>query len=276
MTSQFRGKFSFNIRLTAGLVFVTASVFILALAFGVAGYAQTPPPLPSGVSRMTIIRPTPAPTNTVPAVRTLISGGNPLLANHTPLLGPIGNKRVAPAQNLSFTLYATDADHDRLSYNASGLPSGATFDATTRAFSWTPRVDQTGTFNNLVFEVTDGRGGTASETIAITVAQSNTLLAPIGNKTVKAGTQLDFGIFIDLSDVHLSPMGYGVSNVPPGAICPTGNSGIDHGEPVWFGESPEFQWKPTSSQVGNYTVTFSVAPATGEVVSETITITVTP
>src|SRR5207253_1169408 len=58
--------------------------------------------------------------------------------NSPPVLDPIGNKSVYEGQLLSFVLNATDGDGDPLTYSASNLPSGATFDAGTRQFSWTP------------------------------------------------------------------------------------------------------------------------------------------
>ena len=47
MTDQFRSKFSFNIRLITVGVFITAAAFFMILVFGVAGYAQSPPPRPT-------------------------------------------------------------------------------------------------------------------------------------------------------------------------------------------------------------------------------------
>jgi hypothetical protein len=44
MTGQFRGNFSFNIRLITALVFITAGVFIITLVIGVTGSASSPTP----------------------------------------------------------------------------------------------------------------------------------------------------------------------------------------------------------------------------------------
>src|SRR6185312_10589008 len=64
--------------------------------------------------------------------------------NTAPVLAPIGGKSIAEQATLSFTIAATDADlpADTLTYSASGLPAGATFDPATRAFSWTPTEAQ--------------------------------------------------------------------------------------------------------------------------------------
>jgi len=49
------------------------------------------------------------------------------------------------------------------------LPLGASFDSATRTFSWTPGYGQSGAYNNVHFQVSDGKL-TDSEDIAITVS----------------------------------------------------------------------------------------------------------
>jgi len=72
-------------------------------------------------------------------------------------------------ERLSFTITATDLDNNSLIYSASNLPEGASFDPSTRTFSWTPRYDQAGVYS-VHFEVSDGQL-TDSEDITITVVQ---------------------------------------------------------------------------------------------------------
>jgi len=88
--------------------------------------------------------------------------------NQAPVLETIGNQSVDENVALTFTLSATDADGDTLTYSATDLPSGATLNSSTGAFSWTPDYSQAGSYS-LTFSVNDGNGGTASETIIITV-----------------------------------------------------------------------------------------------------------
>jgi hypothetical protein len=64
--------------------------------------------------------------------------------NNAPVLGSIGNKTVAEGQQLQFVITATDSDNDTLTYSASGLPSGASFNGTSRAFSWTTGYTEAG------------------------------------------------------------------------------------------------------------------------------------
>lgn len=88
--------------------------------------------------------------------------------NDPPVLDPIGDKTVSEGTLLEFTVSASDPDGDPLTYSASNLPSGATFDTNTRVFSWTPTAGQAGVYPGVHFEVTDG-DLTDSEDITITV-----------------------------------------------------------------------------------------------------------
>jgi hypothetical protein len=88
--------------------------------------------------------------------------------NHAPALDPIGNKAVYEGQLLEFIVTATDPDGDNLTYSASNLPEGASFDPAAQTFSWTPTYVQAGTYPNVHFGVTDGNL-TDVEDITITV-----------------------------------------------------------------------------------------------------------
>src|SRR2546427_10334715 len=91
--------------------------------------------------------------------------------NNAPVLAAIGNKSGSEGSRLTFTVTATDADGDALTYSASGLPAGASFDPTTKTFSWTPAFDQAGTYS-ATFAASDGPA-TATETIALTIGNTN-------------------------------------------------------------------------------------------------------
>ncbi len=134
--------------------------------------------------------------------------------NQAPVLNPIGNKTVNEGELLSFTISATDANGDTLTYSASNLPQGASFSPSTRIFSWTP--GQAGTYGGIHFEVSDG-DLTDSEDITITVGNVNQppVLNPIGNKTVNEGELLSFTI--SASDADGDSLTYSASNLPQGA-----------------------------------------------------------
>lgn len=110
--------------------------------------------------------------------------------NRPPILNPIGNKTVALGSTLSFTVTGSDPDGDPLIFSAAPLPANASLNSQTGSFSFTPDSSQVGSFS-LTFSVTDGRGGSASETITITVtALKVAITEPSVGATVPAGTLL--------------------------------------------------------------------------------------
>jgi PKD repeat protein len=177
--------------------------------------------------------------------------------NRNPVLASIGNKNINENSNLSFTISASDPDLDPLTYSASGLPGGATFNSATRTFAWTPGFTTTGTYN-VTFTVDDGNGGTDSESIVITVNNTNRapVLSAIGNKTLDEGATLTFTV--SATDADGDSLSYATSELPTGATF----------------ISETFAWVPASSQADIYDMTFSVTDGQGGSDAETITITV--
>jgi len=94
-----------------------------------------------------------------------------ILIDTAPELASIGAKSVDEDDTLSFTLSASDADSDSLTYSVSGLPGGASFNTASGAFSWTPVGGQAGTYV-VTFEVNDGYLSD-SEDVTITVNEGN-------------------------------------------------------------------------------------------------------
>ncbi len=178
--------------------------------------------------------------------------------NNPPVLASIGNKNATVGNQLSFQVSATDADADPLTYSASNLPAGASFNAATRTFTWTPTA--AGNHPNVHFEVTDGTD-TDSEDITINVtgggANNPPVLASIGNKNATVGNQLSFQV--SATDADADPLTYSASNLPAGAS--------------FNAATRTFTWTPTAA--GNHpNVHFEVTDGT-DTDSEDITINVT-
>ena len=179
--------------------------------------------------------------------------------NYAPVLSAIGNKTVAEGETLEYTLTATDINGDTLTYSATNLPTGASFDTSTHTFSWVPTYDQAGTYLNILFQVSDG-SLTDSEEMTITVSNVNAppVLGSIGDKTVDEGALLEFTITATDSDEDA--LSYQASNLPTGASFNT--------------QTRVFSWTPTYTDAGTYsTVTFTVSDGT-LTDEEVITITV--
>ena len=118
----------------------------------------------------------------------MVSVTVPVPENRVPILVVIGNKQINEGELLNFTVTAVDDDGDNLTYTASNLPSGSSFDGLSRVFSWNPGFDQGGTYSNVDFHVSDGKD-TTSESISIQVLNVNRgpVLATIASITVNEG-----------------------------------------------------------------------------------------
>jgi hypothetical protein len=93
---------------------------------------------------------------------------NVTINNQPPIMGNIGNRTGKEGQQMSFTIPATDPDNDTLSFSATGLPTGASLNQTSGAFSWTPTFTQDGIYW-VLFRVSDGLF-TDSRPVKLTIA----------------------------------------------------------------------------------------------------------
>ncbi len=200
-------------------------------------------------------------------VQVVINAALGISPNSSPELSPIGNKQVDEGQTLEFTVTATDPDEgDTLTFSAGNLPPGADFNADTQAFSWTPAFGDSGSYQDVLFTVTDEGDPPLSDsaTITITVGDVNRPpgLSPIGDKQVDEGVLLEFAVTGTDPDAG-DALVFSASNLPPGAS--------------FDGDTQTFSWMSVFGDAGSYQdVLFSVTddgtPALTD--SETITITV--
>ncbi|WMW23231.1 putative Ig domain-containing protein [Methanolobus mangrovi] len=120
-----------------------------------------------------------------------------VLVDTAPEFTSISAKSVDEGQSLSFTVGATDADGDDLTYTATSLPSGASFDVATATFSWTPSEGDAGSYE-AVFEVTDGYL-TDTVSVSIAVSQLNhvpmiSLFEPADNSVFEEGSTVNVNV----------------------------------------------------------------------------------
>jgi len=95
------------------------------------------------------------------------SGTTTEVTNQAPVLNSIPDAAVEVGESLVFTVSASDAEGDSLSYSASSLPTGAAFDSKSGIFAWTPVVGQEGTYS-VTFVVSDGKlTNSATATISV-------------------------------------------------------------------------------------------------------------
>lgn len=114
----------------------------------------------------------------------------------------------------------------------------------------------------ITYAVSDGRGGTATATINITVVAPdniNPVLDFLGNRSISAGSNLNFTA--TATDIDYAPLTFDLKGAPTGAT---------------ISQQGEFSWRPAPSDVGNHIFTITVYNSRGGMDSETLTITVLP
>ncbi len=168
----------------------------------------------------------------------------PGTVNQQPVLSTVGNKTVEEGELLQFTLSASDADGDNLTFVATNLPLGASFDPETATFSWTPAFDQAGNYTDVEFTVTDDGSPIELdvELITITVGDANRapVVASVSPLEVIEGDNVTFTV--TAADPDGDALTLSTLNLPSGAVFDT-QTGI-------------FSWTPTLAQAGVYAVTF--------------------
>jgi hypothetical protein len=97
--------------------------------------------------------------------------------NRPPVLNSIGAKSVDENSLLRFTITASDPDGDDLTYSAGNLPTGASFNAASQTFSWTPGYGAAGNYT-VTFRVTDNGSPLQSDSEEVTITVSAGDYAP--------------------------------------------------------------------------------------------------
>lgn len=179
-------------------------------------------------SLLVLDRPTPRAAN-------VILGGNV-----PPVLKPIGNRSVNEQVLLTFAAVASDADAGqtlRFSLD-SGAPAGATVDAVTGVFTWTPTESQGPGSYAIMLRVADNGlpPRSAAERIIVTVGEVNRppVLDSLGSRSVAEGSLLTFTATASDSDLPARPWSFSLVNPPAGAAIDT--------------EAGVFTWTPTEAQ----------------------------
>ncbi len=110
----------------------------------------------------------------IPSNRLFYSQGS--FTNTPPTLAAVGDRSVNAGSQLTFTASAADPDGNQtLSFSLDpGAPAGASINATTGDFNWTPPGTAGGVTYPVTIRVTDSEDGVDFETIQITVYASET------------------------------------------------------------------------------------------------------
>jgi len=186
--------------------------------------------------------------------------------NDAPTLNAIANQNTVVGSNVSFTAVGSDTDlpPQTLSYSLQGVvPSGATINSASGAFSWTPSAAQGGQIHTITVRVTDN--GTpalfAERTFTVGVGYSwSGLLAPVqAGGTYKVGRTLPIkfqltGASAGITDAQIRLVVYQVSNNVVGdPVDVESNSAATTGNLFRFvnGEYV-FNWSTAGLSAGTY------------------------
>jgi hypothetical protein len=211
----------------------------------------------NGVSTTTTTAPNP-PTTTIEKQETVfwIPLDPVTTVNHAPVFLSLADPSAAEGIPKGFQVTAVDADGQALTYTASGLPAGASFDPGTRRFDWTPGHTQAGSYN-VTFRATDGVFPTpAADTQAVHIAVADRAPGsnlppqrePLSDRQALTGERLSLRVMARDPEHGL------VTFSSPDAL-PV-NAALDPG-------TGAFTWTPTLDQVGTFPLSFVATDAGG-------------
>jgi hypothetical protein len=109
--------------------------------------------------------------------------------NRPPVLNPIGAKTVEEGLLIEFTVTASDPDGDSLTYSASNVPTGASFNAGTQTFSWIPDFGAAGNYS-VIFTVTDNGTPAQSDSETVNIDVSTETQAPAAPTNLRVEIEL--------------------------------------------------------------------------------------
>jgi len=176
--------------------------------------------------------------------------------NHAPVFLPVADQTDAEGIPMGFQVTALDGDGQALTYSASGLPSGATFDLGTRHFDWTPSHTQAGAYD-VTFRASDGVFPTPAadtQVVHITVADrapgSNLppVLEPLNDRQALTGERLSLRVMA--RDPEKGLVTYSAAPLLPAHATLDPATGI-------------FTWTPALEQVGSTALHFVATDAGG-------------
>ena len=171
--------------------------------------------------------------------------------------GSTSTQTLQPGASLSYQApAATDANGYSITYSASGLPSGISFNASTRTFSGS--LTTAGTYT-VTYTATSSAGTAVSQTFNITVPTVTPVFSGgMSNQSGTATLAMTSYTAPAATDANGASITYSASGLPAG-ISFTASTRTFSGTP---------------STAGTYTVTYTATASTGTVASATFTITV--
>ncbi|MHB0954937.1 MAG: putative Ig domain-containing protein [Pirellulaceae bacterium] len=184
-------------------------------------------------------------------------------ANLPPAILSVPSTQGSVGQVYDYPVRATDADADALRFLLTIFPTGMTIDESSGLIRWTPSPTQVGP-QDVVVGVTDGQGGSATQSFTVVVAAAPVNHPPIVTTVPATAATLNhiYHYDVDASDPEGDSLTFALSIGPTGMTIDS-NTGV-------------ITWTPTASQVGNHRVTLTVADGAGNRAGQSYTLVVQP
>jgi len=185
--------------------------------------------------------------------------------NRSPEMQIIKPQNIDENKQLQFSVVSSDPDKEdegKTKLISSELPTGATFDAQSGSFSWTPTYEQSGEYT-VTFTITDIAGLDATQTTAINVNHANRapVLNPVTAQTTNENVTLDFTLVANDADKEdEGKLKFSCTNLPQGSTLDA--------------TSGAFSWTPTFLQAGSYKLDVKVTDSGDLSSTQTVELTV--
>lgn len=161
------------------------------------------------------------------------------------------------------TVSATDPDGDPLTYSVTTNPAkGAVTGGTNGAFTYTPNANANGT-DSFVVTVSDGKGGTVTQTVNVTINPVNDAPTAAATQAVSTDEDVAKAFTVAGTDVDGDPLTYTVST-QPGKGTVTGGAG------------GAFTYTPNADANGTDSLVVTISDGKGGTTTQTVNITINP
>lgn len=137
--------------------------------------------------------------------------------NVAPELAAVGNRAVDEEVPLTFTATASDTPGDALQFSLSGnVPTGASIDAVTGVFSWTPTEAQGPASYTFTVRVSDSGGLSDTEDVQVEVREVSVapVIATVPKQTIDELTLLTYTLSATDQDLPANTLTWSTSNAP--------------------------------------------------------------
>ncbi len=182
--------------------------------------------------------------------------------NRPPVLSVPGPQTIAEGQPLAFVINATDPDGQPLTFSAANVPAGATFNAATRQFAWTPSFTQAGNYT-VSFTVSDNGAPPLGDTKTVAISVGNVNRPPTATaQTITLAEDSTRLITLTASDPENDPLTYSIVAQPTRGTL--------------TGTPPNLSYTPQANYNGPDSFTFRARDGSTDSNLATVTLNITP